>query len=433
CYNSWQLLKGSWTKRYKELLKKVTENDSKQYKALSYVEDSVWQTLYQQRYVEENDPLKQSLFDWCTKKFVGDDDEFDTSMIIDEVKALEKKEVKTIRDSLRIMSAKFLMAFSVLTHTQKCVLKLAVSDIINLNTTKYFREYLLHLDVDKQQELSALQPPSLLSEEETKAIKATFAEHKKALFVDKMPILCDTTQGKKGQIGYVMTVMKNKFVEWQREGGDDDDEEEEEESTRKKRKRSFELDESDVVQIVKEILNALFADTLLRWKSGEKTTESCKKMKIQNEMSSSVKGSCRNIMGRRSDIILYNSKKVPLCLSEVKDGRSTTETTSQESKSIRCTKSLQVYNTCLSGSSSIWSLDWCGTRGYIYHLKRHEEVDVVLPGKTLSIPKTKEELDDLESTLLALYELKNFLVEYEGSLKEDFDANHDEGYIFHTP
>ena len=134
-------------------------------------------------------------------------------------------------------------------------------------------------------------------------------------------------------------------MEWQREGGDDDDEEEEEESTRKKRKRSFELDESDVVQIVKEILNALFADTLLRWKSGEKTTESCKKMKIQNEMSSSVKGSCRNIMGRRSDIILYNSKKVPLCLSEVKDGRSTTETTSQESKSIRCTKSLQVYNT----------------------------------------------------------------------------------------
>ena len=39
-------------------------------------------------------------------------------------------------------------------------------------------------------------------------------------------------------------------------------------------------------------------------------------------------------------------------------------------------------------------------------MKRHEEVDVVLPGKTLSIPKTKEELDDLESTLLALYELK---------------------------
>ncbi|KAI8380355.1 hypothetical protein BD560DRAFT_458107 [Blakeslea trispora] len=175
---------------------------------------------------------------------------------------------------------------------------------------------------------------------------------------------------------------------------------------------------------VKELLNTLFVDTLLRWKSGEKNNRIMQEDEIQNEKRLSLKGSCKNIMGRRSDMILYNNKKVPLCLSEVEDGRSTAETVSQESKSIRCSKSLQVYNTCLKGPDSIWPLDWCG---------KYEGVDVILPGKKLAIPKTEEELDDLEMTLVALYELKHFLMGYNGDLEEDFVEEHEEGLIFHTP
>ncbi|KAI8372419.1 hypothetical protein BD560DRAFT_446426 [Blakeslea trispora] len=65
-------------------------------------------------------------------------------------------------------------------------------------------------------------------------------------------------------------------------------------------------------------------------------------MKVQAESSLHTKGSCKNIMWRRSDILLYSSKKIPVCLSEVKDDRSSSESISQEPKSIRCSKSLQV-------------------------------------------------------------------------------------------
>ncbi|KAI8378918.1 hypothetical protein BD560DRAFT_421616 [Blakeslea trispora] len=438
CYNSWQLLRAAWTKRYKEAIK-TKQLEKRKLKALCFVEDAVWKDLHQSSYTED-DTLCQSLFEWCTKKFAGI--EFDSTAIVEEVKDLEKKSSKTLRDSLAIMSCKFLMTFSQLTHVQKCVLKLSVSKIINMNSDGYSREYLLYLEIGKYEELSALEAPKMMSDEEMQVIKTIFADCKKTLFNDNKPVVCDVSAGKGGQIGYILTMMKNKFAEWRLEEEEEEEEEEEDESEEeeddeqqqsKKRKRSCALDESDVVQVVKDVLNVLFVDTLLRWKSGEKTTDSCKRMKIGTETSLSIRGSCKNVMGRRSDILLFTNKKVPVCLSEVKDGRSSRDSISQESKRIRCSKSLQVYNTCLGGSNSIWSLDWCGTCGYIYYVTSHEGVNVVLPGRKLQLPKKEEDLDKLEQTLIALYELKNFLVEYDAGLGEAFVEGHENAQIFHTP
>ena len=129
----------------------------------------------------------------------------------------------------------------------------------------------------------------------------------------------------------------------------------------KKRRRPVDLDESDVVYLLKEMLNAVFSDTLMRWKSGEKTSDATKRSKKANSTAADSRRTViKNLMGRRSDLIAYNQKKVPVCLCEVKDGCSSTESTRQESKSIRCTKSLQLYNAVINGSDSIWSLDMNG-------------------------------------------------------------------------
>ena len=47
-----------------------------------------------------------------------------------------------------------------------------------------------------------------------------------------------------------------------------------------------------------------------------------------------------------------------------------------------------------------------GPTGYIYYMSKCEDVDVVLPGKKLMIPKDVSELDEFEETLASLFELK---------------------------
>lgn len=123
----------------------------------------------------------------------------------------------------------------------------------------------------------------------------------------------------------------------------------------------MDIDESDVVFVLKEMLNVIFVDTFMRWKSGERTTDATKRSKKTNSSATNTNlTTIKNLMGRRSDLVAYNHKRIPVCLCEVKDGLSDSATTRQESKSIRCSKSLQVYNKVLNGPESIWSLDMNG-------------------------------------------------------------------------
>ena len=102
-------------------------------------------------------------------------------------------------------------------------------------------------------------------------------------------------------------------------------------ASKRKRKRKAGLDKSSIVQVVKELLNAVFGDTLLRWRSGEQITEATKRMGKQNECAATpTTTAIRNLMGRRSDLVAYNEKKVPVCISEVKDGKSSYSSMTQE-------------------------------------------------------------------------------------------------------
>ncbi|RCH79613.1 hypothetical protein CU098_004534, partial [Rhizopus stolonifer] len=63
------------------------------------------------------------------------------------------------------------------------------------------------------------------------------------------------------------------------------------------------------------MLNAIFSDTLLRWRGGERTTEATKRPKKTNEsVISCTVSSIKNLMDRHSDLVAYNEKRIPLCL-----------------------------------------------------------------------------------------------------------------------
>ncbi|KAI8330150.1 hypothetical protein EDC96DRAFT_528846, partial [Choanephora cucurbitarum] len=402
-FNSPELMKSLWTKRYLSALKNLNNTQLRRPKELAKVESCVWKLLYMKR-PQQTDPLSEKLFHWCIQLFKNDDISSDVHEITQEVVALEKKSERTLADSLKIMATKSLLTFDNLNHLEKCVLKLAVSKIVNLSSPAFAAEFQKAIDISKFQELSKLKPPSFLTEKEEDEIKTIFERCRQSVFVDNKPVNFDIEVSKEGQIGYIMMFMKSKFSQWKYFAAAAE-EEEDSEDCRKKRKRE-ELDEEIVVETIKEILNTLFADTLMHWKSGENTTVASKRMKIANELSFSNNGLCKNVMGRRSDLILYNSKKTALCLSEAKNGRSISDDISQQSKSIRCSKSLQAYNRLIGGSDSIWSFDWSGTRGHLYSLMKYEGVDVVLPGRTLCLPTTASQIEDLQATLVAFYELK---------------------------
>ncbi|KAI8375540.1 hypothetical protein BD560DRAFT_71763 [Blakeslea trispora] len=232
----------------------------------------------------------------------------------------------------------------------------------------------------------------MIEQEAEAEVKALFEESKKIVFEGAAGSLeLDVEKGKKQQIAFICTYIKNKFREWAAYDSSSDDEDEEDSGL--KRKRKPELDESDIVQVLKEILNIVFSDTLLRWRSGERTTEATKKARKDNESSKATSTTAiKNLMGRRSDLIAYNKKKIPVCLCEVKDGMTSSASIKQESKSIRCSESLKLYNLSIGSSDHIWSLDWSRDCGYIYYLTSHEDVDVVLPGRRLSLPLVVEDV-----------------------------------------
>ncbi|OBZ80569.1 hypothetical protein A0J61_11382, partial [Choanephora cucurbitarum] len=89
-YNSWDKLRATWVKRYKEALKKEKKVGNASEKALCRVEDEVWKQLYQTTQIED-DCLGTRLFRWCEAKFKGEEFE-DVEQIAEEVSLLESRE-----------------------------------------------------------------------------------------------------------------------------------------------------------------------------------------------------------------------------------------------------------------------------------------------------------------------------------------------------
>ncbi|KAI8366974.1 hypothetical protein EDC96DRAFT_161590 [Choanephora cucurbitarum] len=159
-----------------------------------------------------------------------------------------------------------------------------------------------------------------------------------------------------------MVFLYNKIAEWKDEDEDDDDDDEETQRKDKKRKRTEAPSENDMMMVVKFVLDAVFADTGLKWRSGEKTSSATKRSKIVNELASSSNinnANTSNIMGRRRDLTLRNKRGVDVCLVEFKNGSSLGDEIAQDSKSLRCTKSLRAYNSTLS-NKLMWSMNWSG-------------------------------------------------------------------------
>ncbi|OBZ89078.1 hypothetical protein A0J61_02870 [Choanephora cucurbitarum] len=372
--------------------------------------------------------LGPRLFRWCEKKFKEEqEDEVESESILSEVFRLEEKGDKDLTEQLQIMSCKLIMAFNTLTSLQKNALKLSVSNITNFNCTQYSDKYARYLNLAQYKKLTELKAPKIISQEEEEEVKRYFEDAKQAVFEKGEGVQISVSEGAKQQIAYICVMMKNKYTEWQPFLSSDSEEDDESSvASKRKRKRKAGLDKSSIVQVVKELLNAVFGDTLLRWRSGEQITEATKRMGKQNECAATpTTTAIRNLMGRRSDLVAYNEKKVPVCISEVKDGKSSYSSMTQESKNIRCTKSPQVYNALAGGSDS--------TSGYMYYLKEFEGIDVVLPGKRLKLPIRVKETDELEVTLVAIYELKAFIKEYSSQLLDQLTAAEKATQVYHSP
>ncbi|KAI8361780.1 hypothetical protein EDC96DRAFT_576004 [Choanephora cucurbitarum] len=121
--------------------------------------------------------------------------------------------------------------------------------------------------------------------------------------------------------------------------------------------------------------------------------------------------SIKNMMGRRTDLILYNSSNVAICLSELKDGLCKSNSATQESKAIRCTKSLQTYNEMLNGAKNVWSMDW----------------------NEVMIPRCEEEMAEFKQALLNIYELKEQLLKYDSELSNAFVDTESVLQVYHSP
>ncbi|KAI8374086.1 hypothetical protein EDC96DRAFT_582960 [Choanephora cucurbitarum] len=178
--------------------------------------------------------------------------EVESERILAEVFDLEEEAGKNLTKQLQIMSCN-------------------VSNIINLNRTQYSDEYALYSSLAQYKKLAELKAPEVISQEEGK---------EKRYFKDaKQPFL----------------------------SSDSEKDDESSVASTRKRKREADLDELDIVQVVKELLNAVFDDTLLRWRSGERITAATKRMRKQDECTAVLTTTTiRNLMRRRNYLAAYN-------------------------------------------------------------------------------------------------------------------------------
>ncbi|KAI8342224.1 hypothetical protein BD560DRAFT_493369 [Blakeslea trispora] len=417
-FNTWQSLKGYWARLFKENITKYKPELIPRAKFLSQVNSDRWQQVFGTMSLEL-DNLTKEMQEWLTSKISHSDVMVDIEAIRRSIVSLETKPVITLSERLKIMSFRFLTTFETLSVTQKCVLKLSLSNIICISSRDFADEYYRHLPTQVSADLSMLSAPTNITEEEAAEIRTIYQDCRRKVFVESAFVESNVRRGLEGQIGYLCIFLRNKFNDLsssEESEGSADDEEERTTTTATTRKRKL-PSECDLLLVIKEVLSTVFANTKLKWKTGEKTTEATKKMKLTSKKTSNT--TCKSTMGRRSDMVLYNKQKLAICVSELKDGSCSSSSSKQQSKSIRCSKAIQAYNSMFGGAKNTWSLDWNGPSGYIYFLTEHEGTNVVLPGKSLIMPNDESDLDQFEETLVALFELKNALVIYNNQLQKE--------------
>ncbi|KAI8339817.1 hypothetical protein BD560DRAFT_19693 [Blakeslea trispora] len=202
--SSWEQLRNTWTRRYKELWKEARKNE-KMKRCMVEVEEDMWKLLYSSTNVQNN--LESRLFRWCEKKFKEEqEDEVESESIPAEVFLLEEKADKSLTEQLQIMSCKLIMTFDTLTGLQKNVLKLSVSNIINFNCTQYSDEYARYLSLAQYKKLAELKAPRIISQEEEE-LKRYFKDAKQAVFEKDEGVQISVSKGAKQQIAYICTMM----------------------------------------------------------------------------------------------------------------------------------------------------------------------------------------------------------------------------------
>ncbi|KAI8366968.1 hypothetical protein EDC96DRAFT_507676 [Choanephora cucurbitarum] len=177
-YNSWEKLNSTWTKRYRNALLQIKPNLRHVSKTLISVESSFWQTLYRRVKTGQNDQLQVQLLDWCTQLTHKKPVTANVEEIKSEITRIEQRNDKALVERLNLMSFKLLNSFRTLTHTEKCVLKLTVSNIINLSKKVYSDQYQKHLPLSVFESLSSLSLPTLTLSYEQQ-LQAHFIDFKK--------------------------------------------------------------------------------------------------------------------------------------------------------------------------------------------------------------------------------------------------------------
>ncbi|OBZ81318.1 hypothetical protein A0J61_10633 [Choanephora cucurbitarum] len=433
-YNNWKKLKATWTKRYKDAIMQVKPNMKHVSKTLTSVEDSYWQALFRRVKTGQNDQLQLQLLDWCTQLLDKRPVTVNIQLIKSEIVRLEQQNDKTLVNRLNLMSFKLLNSFETLSLTEKCVLNLTVLSIIDLSKKVYSDQYQKYLPLSVFESLSSLEPPTVAIDDSQ--IDTYFEEFKKIIFEcsESMVPIAVAKRGLRDQICYIMIYLHNKIAEWEEdeneededEDDDDDDddvdEEEEQIGGERKRKRIEAPSENDMMMVVKFILDAVFADTGLKWRSGEKTDNATKRSRIIHETASSSNASINNIMERRFGLTLRNRRGIDLCLVDFKNGSSPSDEITQDSKSLRRTKSLYAYNSSLT-DKRMWSMNWNGYKSDICYMTKYEGVDVVLAAERLFIPSKTSEVGKLKDFFIALYRFKKQILDYEQSLSVAFTAS----------
>ncbi|KAI8326978.1 hypothetical protein BD560DRAFT_468334 [Blakeslea trispora] len=144
-YNSWDKLRATWVKRYKEALRKESKSAM----------------LAKEHCVESRLP-------WCkivsvVRGKVQGRRVRSVKQVLEEISSLESKEGRSLKECLQVMTCKYLMTFDTLITCRNN--RLSVSNILNLNNKQYADEYQRYLTISQYKSLQELKAPIMISEE----------------------------------------------------------------------------------------------------------------------------------------------------------------------------------------------------------------------------------------------------------------------------
>ncbi|KAI8373661.1 hypothetical protein EDC96DRAFT_499095 [Choanephora cucurbitarum] len=129
------------------------------------------------------------LLSWCTSIF--EQKPVPSSVDIDrlraEVTTLEGR-LRSLTEELTVLAFKFLTSFNILTHVERHVLKLTVSNAVDINSEIFANPYRKHLSLLNFTNLQSLQTP-IIRRNGGEEVHREFTFFKKLLFEDRFDIM----------------------------------------------------------------------------------------------------------------------------------------------------------------------------------------------------------------------------------------------------